>query len=338
MNRTQFIAFIKDHLFFTITFYSAAILLTLFFSLQTGQWVELVYPFILVTFVYLIFLLIRGYRYAAFSQLLNSLHDNPNQAYLKGLAEEQKQALNTIKQSGNKYAARLNELELENKNKNQILSQIIHHLKTPTTVIDLLVQNSKEEAPTQETLDKISKENRLINDHLNQAINYLRLDFFQNDYVIEQTDLILQLREIINRKKESFIDNQVFPQWELEDESVRVLTDRKWNSLLLEQLLSNAIKYTALQEGEKKVSIRMQKNADRVLLTITDTGIGIPEHDLKRVFEPFFTGDNGRKTRNSTGIGLHISKNIVERLNHSLKVSSEAGQGTQVTVTYLTTP
>jgi len=124
-----------------------------------------------------------------------------------------KKVIDTIKKLENRSLKKLNQIENENENKYKVISQIIHNIKTPTSVIDLIVQNSKEEKTnTYEVIEKINKENRLINDNLNQVLSYLRLDYFQNDYSIEETDLILHLRELINLKKTSFIYNQVFPQ------------------------------------------------------------------------------------------------------------------------------
>jgi len=131
----------------------------------------------------------------------------------KDLPMNKKKVIDTIKKLENRSLKKLNQIENENENKYKVISQIIHNIKTPTSVIDLIVQNSKEEKTnTYEVIEKINKENRLINDNLNQVLSYLRLDYFQNDYSIEETDLILHLRELINLKKTSFIYNQVFPQ------------------------------------------------------------------------------------------------------------------------------
>ncbi|GEM_PF-6494083 len=149
-------------------------------------------------------------------------------------------------------------------------------------------------------------------------------------------DLVSLLRELINRQKDNFILHGIFPKWDIAEQCVYVLTDRKWNSLLLEQLLSNAIKYTSGRQDTKEVSFRMERERERVRLIVTDTGIGIPEYDLSRVWEPFFTGENGRKVRSATGLGLYIVRSIAEHLNHPVALASTAGRGTTVTVDYQT--
>ena len=104
-----------------------------------------------------------------------------------------------------------------------------------------------------------------------------------------------------------------------------ILTDEKWFLLVLEQLLSNALKYT----GQGTISIYMEQGPEEVLV-IEDTGIGIQAEDLPRIFEKGFTGYNGRKDKKSTGIGLYLCKSICDKLNHGLTAESEVGRGTKI--------
>ena len=103
------------------------------------------------------------------------------------------------------------------------------------------------------------------------------------------------------------------------------MTDEKWFLLVLEQLLSNALKYT----GQGTISIYMEPGPEEVLV-IEDTGIGIQAEDLPRIFEKGFTGYNGRKDKKSTGIGLYLCKSICDKLNHGLSAESEVGRGTTI--------
>lgn len=201
MNRQVFIEFIKDQITFTLAIYGSSLLVIVFYWLQLRQEIEVIYPLLLVTFVYVIFMIFRAFSYLNFNKILETLTGRLDQRYLQGkrLTDEQKNVIDTIKKLENKSLKKLNQLELENENKYKVISQIIHNIKMPTSVIDLIVQNSKEEKvnTTYEVIEKINKENRLINDNLNQVLSYLRLDYFQNDYSIEETDLILQLRELM---------------------------------------------------------------------------------------------------------------------------------------------
>ena len=104
---------------------------------------------------------------------------------------------------------------------------------------------------------------------------------------------------------------------------MKVLTDEKWLVFVLEQILSNALKYTST--GKISVYTKGQN-----CLVIEDTGIGIWPEDLPRVFEKGFTGYNGRKDKKSTGIGLYLCKSVIDKLKHQIWIESEAGKGTKV--------
>lgn len=337
MNRKILKEFLEDYFPLTIAFYGMVFIVLLFFRIQFGPKAEMIYPLLMVTFFYIVFMAVRAYQYARFSQFLEESDGHGSQK--KKWTNEQKRVIERIHYLQMQSNRRLNQFETENDQKYHIISQIIHDIKTPTSVIDLMIQHSKSnEEISHDILHKIQQENQMINEHLDQVLSYLRLDFFHQDYVIEQADLVQQIRGIINEKKERFIRNQVFPKWMINEASVHVLTDQKWNGVLLNQLITNAIKYTAVNEGEKSVSFKIDADLEKghVYLIIEDTGIGIPHYDINRVFEPFFTGENGRRVRNASGIGLYISKNNVESLNHQIHISSVEGQGTIVTLTYLT--
>lgn len=141
---------------------------------------------------------------------------------------------------------------------------------------------------------------------------------------------------MINQRKKECIYHSIFPAIEFEENSAYVITDPKWNDILLDQLIANAIKYSSVKKGKKHLIFRLVEDEAGTVLSIKDEGVGIPEHDLERVFEPFFTGENGRKFSNSTGIGLYICKIIAERLGQTITIQSEVSVGTTVTIRLLT--
>lgn len=172
---------------------------------------------------------------------------------------------------------------------------------------------------------------------LDNLLNLLRLDEFSSDFAIKPINLADSLKRIINARKRSFIYGHVLPKLEILTDRPTVLTDEKWNEMLLDQLLSNAIKYScATHEKSRTVFFTLSQHHDRLLLSIRDEGIGIPESDLSRIRNPFFTGENGRKVRNATGIGLYIASRIAENLGLTLTIHSREGEGTEVTLSYLT--
>ena len=162
----------------------------------------------------------------------------------------------------------------------------------------------------------------------------IRFENIAMDFEPRAVALAASVKTVINEKKSQFIYNHVYPVVNA-DLEYSVITDKKWNQFLLDQLMSNAIKYSDTSASNKKLVITIFQENEYICLSIKDEGVGIPVYDLPRVFEPFFTGENGRKFRNSTGIGLYICKKIADRLGHRLEMSSEVGKGTEVTIKYL---
>ena len=137
---------------------------------------------------------------------------------------------------------------------------------------------------------------------------------------------------MINENKRLFIAKRVFPNVDV-DENLSVMSDPKWLRFLLDQFITNAVKYTF--EPNKKITISSAEFDQQIILTIQDEGIGIPKSDLSRVTKAFYTGENGRKTGESTGMGLYIAKETCDKLGHQLFITSEVGQGTKIEVTFI---
>lgn len=228
-----------------------------------------------------------------------------------------------------------------------------HAMKTPVSVIDLLVQQSRETISLEEArtfFESIQEENERIAHGLDMMLGVARQERFSVDLFPEQVNLAELTREVINKHKKEFIRYAVYPRIEVSAKSACVETDRKWTAFVIEQLLSNAIKYTrvASQDTDKKLLIRIEDkrraeadtdvhvDANAVMLTVEDYGVGIPEHDLPRIFDPFFTGENGRLAPEATGMGLFLANRICRELGHALTVRSKQGQGTAMTIAFST--
>ena len=135
--------------------------------------------------------------------------------------------------------------------------------------------------------------------------------------------------------KRLFITNGVFPVISI-DESFVVATDRKWMKIVLAQFITNAVKYT-FDEGKKVLFDCSKATGQGILLSVRDEGVGIPASDLNRVTKAFFTGENGRLTGESTGMGLYIASEVCDKLGHPLKIESELGCGNNCVRYYLKT-
>ena len=188
-----------------------------------------------------------------------------------------------------------------------------HQIKTPMAAAGLLLQ---EDPPPRERLEA---ELIKIGQYVDMVLGYLRLDSDSTDYVFQDTDLDALLRQAVRKFARLFILKRI--TLDFQETGRTVLTDGMWLSFVVEQLLSNALKYTPAGG-----TVRIY--GDGETLVIADTGIGIREEDLPRIFEKGFTGYNGRTGQKSTGIGLYLCRRVTEKLNHDLTIVSRPGQGT----------
>lgn len=159
-----------------------------------------------------------------------------------------------------------------------------------------------------------------IEQYVDMVLMYLRLDEGTSDYVIRACDLDGIIRQSLRKFAGEFIDRKLTLHYE--PLHLSVVTDEKWLGFVVEQVLSNALKYTP--EGG---SITIDAEAPATLC-IRDTGIGITAEDLPRIFDRGYTGRNGRTYRQASGIGLYLCRRICRDLGHTITASSAAGEGT----------
>ena len=155
------------------------------------------------------------------------------------------------------------------------------------------------------------------------ALNYLRVEDISSDLSFKKHAVDDMVRQVIRKYSKIFISKKI--KMNFKPTQKYVVTDEKWFVFVLEQLISNALKYT--KQGQ--ISIYMEDKS----LVIADTGIGIPAEDLPRIFEKGFTGYNGRENKKSTGIGLYLCKNIMDKLQWNITADSEVGTGTKIYLT-----
>lgn len=185
---------------------------------------------------------------------------------------------------------------------------------------------------TRETVESIREENNRILHGLDLALHMARLEQFAKDYKVEEVNVVEIVRDAINQHRKTFIQYSVYPKIMFEKEQYMIASDQKWIGIAINQIIMNALKYTKISLTEKKeIQFQMEETDKTILLHICDNGIGIPKQDTKRIFEPFFTGINGRKTREATGMGLYITKQICDHLSHGISVQSIENEGTTFT-------
>jgi len=192
----------------------------------------------------------------------------------------------------------------------------VHQIKTPIAVMKLRLNEENEQNRA------LKAELFRIEQYVELVLSYIRLGSSSNDLVVQEYDVDEIIRETLRKYAPQFILRKLHLSYAPGE--MRAVTDRKWLALILEQLLSNALKYTA--QGE----IRIETAQNRI--RISDTGIGIAPEDLPRIFEKGYTGVNGRLERQSSGLGLFLCKKAARLIGAEITCESEPGKGTSFTV------
>ncbi|WP_430786749.1 sensor histidine kinase [Virgibacillus flavescens] len=203
----------------------------------------------------------------------------------------------------------------------KFMDRWVHQMKTPLSVIELTAQNLDEPESS-----NIREETERMKNGLHTVLNMARLRTIQDDFHIKQVSLEKLLHEVNRDNKRLYIRNHVYPHLQVKDADLSVETDEKWVFFMVNQIIQNAVKYSTGKS--KRIEISLDKKDQGAVIEIMDFGIGIPKHDLKRIYQAFFTGDNGRVFRESTGMGLFLVKEVADYLGHTLEVESSAGTGT----------
>lgn len=197
-----------------------------------------------------------------------------------------------------------------------------HQIKTPISAMGLLLQTEESD---RERTRAYGQELFKIEQYVEMVLQYLRLESMSSDLILVEYDLADIVRQAVKKYGIIFINKKI--SLELAELNCRVLTDEKWLVFVLEQVVSNALKYT----NQGRISIYLDQQAEKTLI-IEDTGVGIRAEDIARIFDRGFTGYNGRMDKKSTGIGLYLCQQVLDKLSHTITVTSQVGQGTRVSI------
>lgn len=215
-------------------------------------------------------------------------------------------------------------------------SMWVHQIKTPISAMKLLLEAEREELGQlicddeqsqcllSDNMDSFEDELFRIEEYVSMALQYQRVSSTENDFVLEKVSVDGVIRDTIKKYAKIMIRRHIGMNYS--GTVQEVYTDGKWLAFILEQLLSNAIKYTP----QGFVKIETAKKAKLFFITIKDTGIGIKAEDLPRVFEKGYTGYNGHADKKATGIGLYLCRQMADKLGHTIRIESEIGKGTKV--------
>lgn len=239
---------------------------------------------------------------------------------------EQKIYVELLKKMYEEQNEKIYELRYDKKENQEFITSWVHEVKVPIAASRLIMENDLGKSIDKVT-DMLEDELDRIDNYVEQALYYSRIDDFSKDYFINEISLIKIIKELLKKHAKMFINKKI--SIDIKDVNFDVLSDRKWLSYIIEQILANSLKYT--KEGGEIVITGQEKDGDKVLI-IEDNGIGIKNEDIGRVFEKGFTGYNGRQSYKSTGMGLYLAKRMSNKLGHEITIESEYEKYTRIKI------
>ena len=359
-NKPHLTNFIKQNYIWILMIVTMSCIHLLYMYLIGARKQDLVYAAVLDAILLLITVLVGFFRYSSKVKALSNALKRPveEQAQLPeatddvemlyhGLLENQ-----SIARSESESSAAIRQSQMRD-----YYSMWVHQIKTPISAMKLLLEAEREElgqficddeqsqchigdmtggnigaalkqqAALTELSDNVASfEDELfrIEEYVSMALQYQRVSSTENDFVLEKVSVDGVIRDTIKKYAKIMIRRHIGIDYS--GTGQEVYTDGKWLAFMLEQILSNAIKYTP----QGFVTIETAEGKDRFFITIKDTGIGIKAEDLPRVFEKGYTGYNGHADKKATGIGLYLCRQMADKLGHTIRMESEIGKGTKV--------
>lgn len=311
--------YIKSKYKVIIAFLLFCIIFTLIFALYHLPIQAVIYPALLCILIAVIFIAedfnktrYRHNELSVISRFTSAMiSDLPKS---KSIDDEDYKAIICALQS------KINEIETSSNSKYRDMVEYytiwVHQIKTPIASMRLQLQNedSAESRQLQSDLFRIEQ-------YVEMVLAFLRLDSTSSDYIFKEHSLDLIIHQAIKKFSHEFIGRKIGLEYESVNEMI--VTDEKWLSFVIEQIISNALKYT--YEGNIKIYIQQPKT-----LCIEDTGIGIAPEDLPRIFENGYTGYNGHSDKKASGIGLYLCKRVCDNLGIDISAKSQISKGTVI--------
>ncbi len=217
------------------------------------------------------------------------------------------------------YKAKTVELENAQEQHRKFMDQWVHQMKTPLSVIELVAHRLDEPDSS-----NIREETDRLKTGLNTILYMARLRVIEQDFHVKPISLSKLIQDVNRENRRFYIRNEVYPKLDVQMD-ITVHSDEKWLFFMLSQLIQNAVKYSSGKSGT--ITIKIYTREKEAVIEVEDKGVGIPASDQRRVFDAFYTGENGRTFRESTGMGLFLTKEAAEQLGHRIELESIAGEG-----------
>ena len=304
------------------------VILLYFFVILTYLCISFLYPYENDPILYasqilggigIVILFLDYYAFQKKYKHLKKLEETPStiSSYLvESTNEIEKEYQNLLTLLNQQFIEYQNNIDSKTSERNDYFDLWAHEIKTPIAAMHLLLDDTD--------FKDLKEQLFHLEEYVSMAMGYIRADSVSNDFVIKKYNVEDICKACVRHYSPLFIRKKLsltFKPFHYE-----IVTDEKWLSFVIGQILSNALKYT--EKGS--ISIYMKQND----LIIEDTGIGINESDLPRIFEKNYTGENGHKNSSSSGMGLYLCKLILEKLSHSIHITSKVNSGTQVIISF----
>ena len=306
----KFSKYIKDKINFILGFIIYCVIITLYTNAMKTDKNTQVFIIIISAIFFISGFIINYFVKNKYIKNIEKMMDNLQEKYLiteiikKPRREENKAYYRILKRANKSMLDNVNDTKISKKEYKEYIESWVHEVKIPITSAKLLCENNKSEIT-----NKIDEEIEEINNFVEQALFYARLDQISNDFMIRKINIEEVIRNI----------------------DISVYTDEKWLEFILNQIVINAIKYK--REKDSKVTIYTKENKENLEITIEDNGIGIKKSEIDRIFDKGFTGTNGRKETTSTGIGLYLCKKLCEGLEMKIDAESIENEYTKIRIT-----
>ncbi len=248
------------------------------------------------------------------------IHEAMNEAYFT----EGKILLDVLRETDKYKLEQINKYKYMQEEFQEFMELWVHEIKTPLAAINLITENNKNKIT-----NSINEEAKKIDGFVEMILFYARSQMPEKDYLIKNCKLTNIVNKVIIRNKNSFLEKNI--RLDMHDLDVSVRSDSKWMEFIVNQVVVNSIKYI---DENPLIEIYAVSDKESVSLYIKDNGIGINYKDLPRVFEKGFTGQNGRRKYNSTGMGLYLVKKLCLALGNNVIIDSVLGEGTIVQIVF----
>ena len=208
------------------------------------------------------------------------------------------------------------------------ITKWVHEIKIPLSVCELIADKIEEEELYDISME-LRQELERINFLSNQVLYTSRASSYSEDFIIEEIKLDGLVKSVVKNNISTFLSKKI--EVVIDDLDFSIFTDSKWTFYILDQIINNACKYVDIHG---KIEIYAIEDDESVTLSIKDNGMGISKKDIGRIFDRGFTGDNGRKTSKSTGMGLYICRKVANKLNIKIEVLSQVSEYTEFKIIF----